>query len=61
MLAKQQIINLIYSREQYFQGRIVGLERGEILEDSKVIKDIISDIVRKSKYAEKAGKSQTEF
>ena len=51
----------IYSREPYFQGRIVGLERGEILEDSKVIKAIVSDIVRKSKYAEKAGKSQTEF
>ena len=51
----------IYSREPYFQGRIVGLERGEILEDSKVIKAVVSDIVRKSKYAEKVGKSQTEF
>lgn len=43
----------IYSREPYFQGRIVGLERGEVLEDSSVIKALISDIVRKSKYAEK--------
>lgn len=51
----------IYSREPYFQGKIVGLERGEILEDSKVIKAVVSDIVRKSKYAETTKKSQTEF
>lgn len=43
----------IYSREPYFQGKIVGLERGELLEDSTVIKALVSDIIQKSKYAEK--------
>ena len=43
----------IYSRAPFFQGRIVGLERGEILEDSSVIKAIVSDIVQKSRYGEK--------
>lgn len=43
----------IYSRNPYLQGKIVGLERGEILEDSRVIKALVSDIVKKSKYAEK--------
>lgn len=43
----------IYSRTPFFQGKIVGLERGEILEDSPVIKAIVSDIVQKSKYGEK--------
>lgn len=42
----------IYSREPYFSGKIVGLERGEILEDSIIINGIVSDIVKKSKYAE---------
>ena len=41
----------IYSRTPYLQGRIVGLERGEILEDSLIINALSSDIVRKSKYA----------
>ena len=45
----------IYSRTPFFQGKIVGLERGEILEDSTVIKAIVSDIVQKSKYGEKTG------
>ena len=50
----------IYSRTPFFQGKIVGLERGEILEDSLVIKAIVSDIVQKSKYGEKTGEqSQT--
>lgn len=44
----------IYSREPYFQGKIVGLERGEIIEDSPVIKALVSDIIQKSKYGEKA-------
>lgn len=43
----------IYSRTPFFQGKIVGLERGEILEDSLVIKALVSDIVQKSKYGEK--------
>lgn len=43
----------IYARNPYLQGRIVGLERGKILEDSPVIKAIVSDIVQKSKYGEK--------
>lgn len=51
----------IYSREPFFRGKIVGLERGEILDGSKVIKAVVSDIVKKSKYAEKTGKSQTEL
>lgn len=50
----------IYSRTPFFQGKIVGLERGKILEDSPVIKAIVSDIVQKSKYGEKTEeKSQT--
>ena len=44
----------IYSRIPFFQGKIVGLERGEILEDSSIIKAMVSDIVRKSKYREKS-------
>ena len=43
----------IYERTPYFQGKIVGLERGEILQNSQVIQAIVSDIIRKSKYAEK--------
>ncbi len=43
----------IYSRKPFLKGRIVGLERGTILEDSPVIKAILSDIVQKSKYGEK--------
>lgn len=43
----------IYSRTPFFQGKIVGLERGKILEDSPVIKAVVSDIVQKSKYGEK--------
>lgn len=44
----------IYSRTPYFQGRIVGLERGEILKNSSVIKALVSDIVKKSRYGEKS-------
>lgn len=51
----------IYSRVPYFQGRIVGLERGEIFEDSQVIKAIVSDIVQKSKYGEKKEIEDSEF
>lgn len=51
----------IYSRTPYFQGRIVGLERGEILEDSGVIKAIVSDIVRKSKYGEKGENTDSAY
>lgn len=51
----------IYSRAPYFQGKIVGLERGEILEDSPVIKAIVSDIVQKSKYGEKTKIVDNEY
>lgn len=51
----------IYSRSPYFQGKIVGLKRGEILEDSHVIKAIVSDIIQKSKYAEKTGELNKDF
>ena len=51
----------IYSRTPYFQGRIVGLERGEILEDSPVIKAIVSDIVQKSKYGERTENEGIDF
>lgn len=51
----------IYSRSPYFQGKIVGLKRGEILEDSPVIKAIVSDIIQKSKYAEKTGELDKDF
>lgn len=43
----------IYSRTPYLQGRIVGLERGSVLVDSQVIKALVSDIIEKSKYAER--------
>lgn len=48
----------IYSRNPYLQGRIVGLERGELLENSQVINAITSDIVKKSKYNEKDKKDE---
>lgn len=51
----------IYSRTPYFQGKIVGLERGEILEDSVVIKAIVSDIVQKSRYGEKEKIAESEY
>ena len=51
----------IYSRVPYFQGKIVGLERGEILEHSRVIKAIVTDIVKKSKYREKKEIEDSEF
>lgn len=44
----------IYSRKPYLQGKIVGLERGKILESSSIIKGMVSDIIEKSKYGEKA-------
>ena len=43
----------IYSRKPFFQGKIVGLERGEILENSAVINAVVSDIIQKSRYGEK--------
>lgn len=51
----------IYSREPYFQGKITGLERGEILENSSVIKALASDIVEKSKYTEKEPKEDKKI
>lgn len=51
----------IYSREPYLQGRISGLERGKILEDSIVINSIVSDIVNKSKYFERTQNNVDNF
>ena len=51
----------IYSRTPYCQGRIVGLERGKILEDSPVINAIVSDIVQKSKYGERSNNEGIDF
>ena len=51
----------IYSRTPYFQGKIVGLERGKILENSSIIKALVSDIVQKSKYAEKTELTDKDY
>ncbi len=51
----------IYSKEPYIQGKIVGLERGEILQNSPIIKAIVSDIVKKSKYNEKTTNNDKSF
>ena len=51
----------IYARTPYLQGKIVGLERGEILKDSPIIKAMVSDIVKKSKYAEKEENIDKDF
>ena len=51
----------VYSREPFFQGKIVGLERGEILDNSPIINGIVSDIVIKSKYAERSEKEEKSF
>ncbi len=41
----------IYSREPFLYGKVVGLERGQLLKDSSIIEAMVSDIVKKSKYA----------
>ena len=51
----------IYTRKPYIQGRIVGLERGNLLEHSNVINAMVSDIVQKSRYGEKTEKENTNF
>ena len=51
----------VYSREPFFQVKIVGLERGEILDNSPIINGIVSDIVIKSKYAERSEKEEKSF
>ncbi|MGN1351853.1 MAG: ATP-binding protein [Clostridia bacterium] len=51
----------IYSKDPYIQGRIVGLIRGRVLKDSKMLEAIAWDIVKRSKYVEKTEKSQAEF
>lgn len=51
----------IYSKEPYFSGKIVGLERGEILNDSPLIKGLVSDIVKKSRYAEHLKSEQDDM
>ena len=51
----------IYSREPFLKGKIVGLERGTILEKSSVIHAIASDIVEKSKYGEKEEEKQSQI
>ena len=51
----------IYSRTPFFEGKIVGLERGKILENSTVIKTIASDIVQKSKYGKRTEEKKSTF
>ena len=50
----------IYSKEPFLTGRIVGLERGEELRESEIIKELVSKIVKKSKYSEKS-KEKEQF
>ena len=50
----------IYSRTPYFQGKIVGLERGELLENSSVINGLVSDIIKKRKKKKKTGNNINE-
>lgn len=42
----------------YLQGRIVGLERGKMLQNSQVIEKLTFDIIKKSKYHEKDEKEE---
>ena len=51
----------IYSRTPYVKGRIVGLERGELLENSPIINAITSDIIQKSKYGKKEENIDDEY
>lgn len=51
----------IYTRTPYLQGSIVGLERGNILNNSSVINAMVSDIVKKSKYIEKTEDKSEDF
>ena len=51
----------IFARQPYLQGRIVGLERGEVLENSQVIDVIVSDIIKESRYGENTKKEYTNF
>lgn len=51
----------IYSREPYLQGKIVGLKRGNLLENSSVIRAVVSDIVQKSKYGQETDLTNSEF
>lgn len=50
----------IYESSPYLQGKIVGLKRGKILENSQIVKRIASDILKKSKYVEKVFQEDTE-
>lgn len=50
----------IYENTPYLQGRIVGLERGKTLQNSQIMKKLASDILKKSKYVEKAFEEDTE-
>lgn len=51
----------IYTRKPYFQGRIVGLERGKILENSSIINGLASDFIKKSKYSERTENSNKAY
>lgn len=51
----------IYTKKPYFQGKVVGMERGKILEDFPVIKGLASDIIQKSKYTEKIETSNKDY
>ena len=51
----------IYSRTPYLRGKIVGLERGKIIEESTVITAIASDIIQRSRYSEKSEVPNNNF
>lgn len=43
----------IYSIKPFLQGKVVGLERGKISEDSKIIEIMASDLIERSNYMNK--------
>lgn len=49
----------VYTELPYLQGRIVGLERGQTLENSPIINGVISTIIKKSKYFEQESVQET--
>ena len=51
----------IYSRVPFIRGRIVGLKRGELLEESKVVKAVSSDIVKRSQYVERKKENKKDL
>lgn len=49
----------VYTKQPYLQGRMVGLERGQTLDDSRIINEIVSNILKKSKYFEQEDVQET--